>query len=109
MDVLTTLTPSATPLGIEVRVSQPIHGKTEISCQATLYSSPISQLFIFLKKKNGTRQMFIQVVDQPGCFVLSLAIMTIPLLVSTRGRAGTRRKKKRVSEKSIVSQGPKQA
>lgn len=26
-----------------------------------------SQLFIFLK--NGMRQMFIQVVDQPGCFV----------------------------------------
>lgn len=50
MDVLTTLTPSATPLGIEVRVSWLIHGKTEISCQATLYSSPISQLFIFLKK-----------------------------------------------------------
>ena len=53
--------------------------------------------------------MFIQVVDLPGCFVLSLAIMTVPLLASTRARAGTRRKKKRVSEKSIVSQGPKQA
>ena len=39
--------------------------------------------------------MFIQVVDLPGCFVLSLAIMTIPMLASTRGRAGTRREKKR--------------
>lgn len=74
-------------------VSQGIWGKTESSCQATLNSRPISQLFICLK--NDMRQMFIQVVDQPGRFVLSFGHVTIPLLLnaSTRGRAGTRRKR----------------
>lgn len=59
-------------LGIEIRVCQLIYGKTESSCQASLNPRPISQFFIYLK--NDMRQMFIQVVDQHGCFALPLAM-----------------------------------
>lgn len=64
--------PPSTDLGIETKVCQLIYGKPESSFQATVSPRPISQLFIFLR--NNMRQMFIQIVDQPGCFVLSLAM-----------------------------------
>lgn len=66
------LDPPARSLGIEIRVLQLIHGRTKSSCQASLKPMLISQFCISFK--NHTRQMFIQVVYQPSCFVFSLAM-----------------------------------